>query len=549
MGIPQTGGTSMRILLQGFACLSVLLPISDMRAWQAPVLISPKISVDLIAETNASTTNETNSTSLKKPVRSSKQETIDQAGRDLRHVEENVRSGAARLLGKYPSPASAAYLTFALDDRIARVRRAAIVSLSELYLNGFYIYEKPLVEKILSKLGDPDVEVRREVSALVPRLSTGLFRSSFEVVEINGRRVARAKPTILRPDLQEIARKAFFDPDAIVRQNILKYHYVLRLPLSAQVLDRLLSDSDLGVLLTALDRVPSSTPSETVVRRVEKLSHHPDVGVRKKVVSVARDSNRRHPGYRAILRKMTMDEEPAVLSMAAVELARLGEKVDPKVIQAVGDYLLGVAGASTQVMTILYAVSAFGEEASKIYSELTEHTSSKIRTIAWQRLLTFDNGWGRPSVWLPALVDRDKTVRRAIVANLNARSRNFDLKTMEQLVASDFVDVRTFAANSLYTARQDAAEEVAFDLLIDEDTGVRAQTIRALASRRTPGWLKIMSNSLLDEEYVIKRAALDGLLGDPAQGVKVLRKFVSEHPADPITPLALAELKSRGITQ
>ena len=255
MGIPQTGGTSMRILLQGFACLSVLLPISDMRAWQAPVLISPKISVDLIAETNASTTNETNATSLKKPVRSSTQETINQAGRDLRHVEESVRSGAARLLGKYPSPASAAYLTFALDDRIARVRRAAIVSLAELYLNGFYIYEKPLVEKILSKLGDPDVEVRREVSALIPRLSIGLFRSSFEIVEINGRRVARAAPATLRADLMEIARKAFFDPDAIVRQNILKYHYALRLPLSAQVLDRLLSDTDLGVLLTALGRV------------------------------------------------------------------------------------------------------------------------------------------------------------------------------------------------------------------------------------------------------------------------------------------------------
>ena len=180
---------------------------------------------------------------------------------------------------------------------------------------------------------------------------------------------------------------------------------------------------------------------------------------------------------------------------------------------------------------------------------MTEHTSSKIRQIAWQRLLTFDNGGGRPDVWLPALEDRDKTVRRAVVANLNARSRNFDLKIMEQLVASDFVDVITFAASSLYTARQDAAEEVAFDLLIDEDTGVRAQTIRALASRRTPGWLKIMSNSLLDEEYVIKRAALDGLLGDPVQGVKTLRKFVSEHPTDSITPLALAELKSRGITQ
>ena len=548
MGIPQTGGTTMSELLKGFV-FAALLPLGQAMAWQAPVRVSPNLSVVLLSDENVSVVAEANASVTPKPVRSSTQETINQAGLDLRHVEENVRSGAARLLGKYPSPASAAYLTFALDDRIARVRRAAIVSLAELYLNGFYIYEKPLVEKILSKLGDPDVEVRREVSALIPRLSIGLFRSSFEIVEINGRRVARAAPATLRADLMEIARKAFFDPDAIVRQNILKYHYALRLPLSAQVLDRLLSDSDLGVLLTALNRVPSSTPSETVVRRVEKLSRHPDVGVRKKVVSVARDSNRRHPGYRAILRKMTMDEEPAVLSMAAVELARLGEKVDPKVIQAVGDYLLGVAGASTQVMTILYAVSAFGDEAIEIYSELTEHTSSKIRTIAWQRLLTFDNGWGRPDVWLPALADRDKTVRRAVVANLSARSRNFDLKTMEQLVASDFVDVRTFAASSLYTARQDAAEEVAFDLLIDEDNGVRAQTIRALASRRTPGWLKIMSNSLLDEEYVIKRAALDGLLGDPVQGVKTIRKFVSEHPTDPITPLALAELKSRGITQ
>lgn len=548
MGIPQTGGTTMSELLKGFV-FAALLPLGQAMAWQAPVRVSPNVSVVPLSDENASVVAEANVTVPTKPVRSSTQETINQAGLDLRHVEESVRSGAARLLGKYPSPASAAYLTFALDDRIARVRRAAIVSLAELYLNGFYIYEKPLVEKILSKLGDPDVEVRREVSALIPRLSIGLFRSSFEIVVINGRRVARAAPATLRADLMEIARKAFFDPDAIVRQNILKYHYALRLPLSAQVLDRLLSDSDLGVLLTALSRVPSSTPSETVVRRVEKLSRHPNVGVRKKVVSVARDSNRRHPGYRAILRKMTMDEEPAVLSMAAVELARLGEKVDPKVIQAVGDYLLGVAGASTQVMTILYAVSAFGDEAIKIYRELTEHTSSKIRTIAWQRLLTFDNGWGRPDVWLPALEDRDKTVRRAVVANLSARSRNFDLKIMEQLVASDFVDVRTFAASSLYTARQDAVEEVAFDLLIDEDTGVRAQTIRALASRRTPGWLKIMSNSLLDEEYVIKRAALDGLLGDPVQGVKTLRKFVSEHPTDSITPLALAELKNRGITQ
>ncbi len=537
----------MSSLQKTIAFLAAFAAVSVSWGFQIPPSLPPGIIVPSPRESNVTVLPDANATLPIKPLRSSKLQTIEQAGRDLHHVEEGVRLGAAKLLGKYPSPATAAYLAMALDDRAARVRRAAMVSISELYLSGFYLSEKPLVEKILSKLGDPDVEVRREVSALVPRLAIGLFRSSYEVVVVNGRRVARATPSTLRPDLRQIATKCFFDKDAIVRQNILKYHSILRISLPSQILDRLLDDADLGVLLTALDRVSVSTPTPALLRRIEKLSLHPDVGVRKKVVSVARDSNRRHPAYRAILRKMTSDEEPAVLSMAAVELARIGEKVDPKVIRAVGDYLLGVAGASTQVMTILYAVSAFGESGTQIYRDLTEHTSSRIRTVAWQRLLTFNNGWGKPEAWLPAMEDRDKTVRSAVIANLTARSRNFDLKTMQALVASDFVDIRSFAAQALITARPDAVEEIGFDLLIDENVNVRAATIRAYAARRSPGWLKIMSRSLLDEEYVIKRAALDGLMGDPRQGLQILRKFVVENPTNPITPLAIAELRRRGI--
>ena len=539
----------MNSLQKTIGFLMVSWAASVVWGFQVPPPLPPGIIVPSARESNASLRPDANATHPAKPLRSSKLQTIEQAGRDLHHVDEGVRLGAAKLLGKYPSSATAAYLAMALDDRIARVRRAAMVSISELYLNGFYLYEKPIVEKILSKLGDTDVEVRREVSALIPRLAIGLFRSSFEIVVINGRKIARSKPSTLRPDLREIATRCFFDKDAIVRQNVAKYHSILRIPLTAQILDRLLSDDDLGVLLTALDRVSITTPSLTVINRIEKLSKHPDVGVRKKVVAVARDSNRRHPGYRAILRKMTADEDPAVLSMAAVELARIGEKVDPKVIRAVGDYLLGVAGASTQVMTILYAVSAFGEQALGLYQDLTEHTSSRIRTVAWQRLLTFNNGWNRPAAWLPALEDRDKTVRGAVIANLNARARNLDVKTMQALVASDFIDVRSFAAQALITARPDAVEEVGFDLLIDENVNVRAATIRAYAGRRAPGWLKIMSRSLLDEEYVIKRAALDGLMGDPRQGMQVLREFVVENPTNPITPLAIVELRRRGISQ
>lgn len=487
---------------------------------------------------------ETNSTS---PARSTAAETVARAGKDLRHVDEGVRAAAAKLLGKYPSPATAVHLVSALDDRSVRVRRAAAVSLSELYLNGFYVYEKPLVEKMLSKLGDPDVEVRREISALMPRFSSMLFRSTFEIVTINGRQVARATAATLRPDLAAIAQKAFFDEDAIVRQNVLKYYFVLRLQLTPSILERLLSDSDLGVLLTALDRVSSVIPSDLVVKRIDKLSRHPDVGVRKKIVAVARDSNSRHPGYRPILRKMTGDEEPSVMAMAAVELARLNEKIAPETIRAVGDYLLRVPGASTQVMTILYGISAFGSAALPVYEDLTGHPASRIRTVAWQRFLTLGSGWSKPAQWLPAVEDQDKSVRGAVLANLNARSRTYDLATMKPLVASKFTDVRSFAAQSLPYVQEEAFEEVGFDLLIDEDLAVRANTIRAYAARRPAGWLKVLDRSLRDDEFQIRRAAMDGLFTDPQNGVPILRAFLQKNSSADVAPLIRAEFSRRGL--
>ena len=69
------------------------------------------------------------------------------------------------------------------------VRRAALVSLVEHFNNGSPVYEQALAEKIFSKLADPDVEVRREVSALIPRLVPGLMRSGMERIQVNGRTV------------------------------------------------------------------------------------------------------------------------------------------------------------------------------------------------------------------------------------------------------------------------------------------------------------------------------------------------------------------------
>ena len=97
--------------------------------------------------------------------------------------------------------------------------------------------------------------------------------------------------TGLRDDLSDLTRKAFLDPDAIVRQNVLKNHLYLGVSLPVGTLEKLLKDSDLGVLLTALERIYSNAGRVSVADRIEELSQHDDRGIRLKVVAVARDAN------------------------------------------------------------------------------------------------------------------------------------------------------------------------------------------------------------------------------------------------------------------
>jgi len=471
------------------------------------------------------------------PSRSTQSQTIMRAGKDLRHADEGRRVGAAKLLGKYPGIQSNLLLIIALDDKSPLVRRASMVSLAEQASNGYLLYDKSLIEKIYSKLGDSDVEVRRGVATMIPQLVRGL----------RGGVVYRPVQAGMRPDLVLLTQKAFLDPDAIVRQNVLKYHLYLGVPLPVSVLEKLLADQDLGVLLTALGRIYSNASQVSIVNKIEDLSKHSDRGIRLKVVSVARDANRFHVRYRSILRAMTKDKDPEVTSMAAVELARFGEKIPAEVIERIKNYLLGVEGMSSQVTTILYSISAMGKDAIQVYQALTEHSSSQIRKVAWQRYFNLSSAVNKPQLWMPALEDRDKGVRDVVLMSLRGRSLDMAQTDMQKIVESRFPDVRIFAGQLLLTSKKELVEEFGFDLLIDEDTVVRSTTIRAMASRKVPGWVNVMKRSLLDDDYVIQRAAMDGLLSDRAEGVQALKKFVSENPQNRISSMAVSQLRARGI--
>jgi HEAT repeat protein len=115
------------------------------------------------------------------------------------------------------------------------------------------------------------------------------------------------------------------------------------------------------------------------------------------------------------------------------------------------------------------------------------------------------------------------------------------------LVDSQFSDVRIFAAQCLLNAKMDAVGALGFNLLIDEDTIVRSSTIRALSTRKVPGWVKVMTRSLLDDDYVIQRAAMDGLLDDRKVGIPALLEYVNKNPNSRISNLAAIELRKLGV--
>ena len=102
---------------------------------------------------------------------------------------------------------------------------------------------------------------------------------------------------------------------------------------------------------------------------------------------------------------------------------------------------------------------------------------------------------------------------------------------------------RIFAGQSLLTVNDSVMGEFSFDLLIDESSIVRSTTIRAMGARKVNGWVKVMTRSLLDDDYVIQQAAMEALIGDRARGVPALLEFISKNPQNRISSLAKTELR------
>ncbi|MBT4225654.1 MAG: HEAT repeat domain-containing protein [Opitutae bacterium] len=473
---------------------------------------------------------------------SSLNETLLQAAKDLKSPDENLRVSSAKLLGKYQVSQAGKLLLSVLGDKSIKVRRAAVRSLFE----NMAFRDRAGAEKLLSMLGDEDVEVRREISKAIPILRSRLSISTTVTRIINGRPVMTSVPYRLSSVMAETVTKALGDEDGIVRQNVLKYYTYLNLPFSAAMLEKCLADPDRGVVDTAMSRIRIVPRTPGIIERLTTIAGSEDPGLRRKLVSSLRGI--REPEIQSIQTKLATDIDPYVRIMAAVSLVGLGQPVPAGTIQGVKDFLMRVDSANTQIMSLFYSISDFGEpHAREIYTLLTGHTNSSLRRSAWQRVLNYDNGWNTPSIWTPVLEDTDKRVRENVIGTVQGNLVPVPMDYLEKLIESEFPDVRALAGMLLARHKAEIVSEWMFDLLIDEEAQVRRAILQTAYNIRVDGWQKLLQKSLGDGDPSIQRTAAYGLLGNLGNSEPILRRFVSENPGNPIAIEISRELARRTI--
>ncbi|MEL0099790.1 MAG: HEAT repeat domain-containing protein [Opitutae bacterium] len=274
---------------------------------------------------------------------------------------------------------------------------------------------------------------------------------------------------------------------------------------------------------------------------------HPDLGVRAKLAKTVLSLGRSFPEYRKILRQLTHDQVDDIATLAAVDLARLGERVSAEMVDRIIQYLTQARGLYGKAETLFYSLSALGQDSARIYQSLLGHASASMRAKAWERHLSISEGWKSPDKWIPALSDRDLQVRSSILSMVRGRVEKIGANELKLLVAHQYPEVRALAAELLVVAENEAVHDSHFELLIDDDSLVRSTSLRALAHLRFKGWVNLHARSLKDDDYAIQRAAMDGLLGDSKEGVPALIKYIQKYPVERISSLARTELKKMGL--
>ena len=424
-----------------------------------------------------------------KDPKESQDTTIAKCLADIRSDNPEIRKRAVLILGKYRDPKAQAAVGRALKDPVAKVRRAAVVSLTEQR-----VIPPGSAHSLLQLLGDSDVHIRRLVSSALPRLMSRLGR----LPHIQNRQ--------LPPSLITVVRNAFQDADATVRENMLSYYVLFRDQLTAEILRPLMADDDRDVRMLALRAGARVLPAPSFLRAAGNLTDDPDQLIRLHLARSLRSLE--SAAAVPLLQQLSTDENRAVAAEATLGLLRKSEVDD---LERVSALLASSELDVTLGRQLIQSLPLAGPAAEPVLKSLFQHKRPDYRAAALQAYARSFGEEAETEDMLRLLQDSSGTVRRAAGRVLLLHT-DLEPATIDQLRESRYPDVRTLVVGAARKLPPKQSERILAELLFDESEQVRRAAIADFASRQLPDWETVLIQSLRDDSQQIRQTALRGLL-------------------------------------
>ncbi|MGE9292754.1 MAG: HEAT repeat domain-containing protein [Puniceicoccales bacterium] len=459
--------------------------------------------------------------------------TIERALEDLRSDNSEYRAGAVMLLGKYDSAQAREAVIKALEDPSTRVRRAAMVSVMEWNRAA----PATAIVPVLRLVGDEDVELRRSAStAIQPMIA---IRAATEALRPGVR-------VVIPDDVRQILIDAYLDEDVIVRRNMLTNHFYLNLPVPGETFIALMGDEDPQVRLEAVGLAARFAEPDAFTREAQRWIEN---GNRTERLRLPRElPPRPSTAQLELLRMLSEDEDDEIAAEAM--LARFRALGTDATFEKLYARLNEDRLKQEQAQRFLQILRMHSGEVPGHIEALTGLDDPLLRREAVD--LFFDMGYAQqqPEQVLIFIADPSEQVRAVVLKYYERRHGDMPPQLREAMLTSRHPEVRQSLATMSATMPDDIATELLLDLLLDDQTAIRQQSLREIARRQLPGWQDILLASLNDDDLMIQRSAAELIMRTQMPGgTEALRQLLQSEPDTPLAPLIRLYLEDPTIFQ
>jgi hypothetical protein len=375
-------------------------------------------------------------------------------------------------------------------------------------------------------IDDPDVEIRRQVSAALPFIAGSLQMAQPQLV-----RSPATDPVMTSANTPKLVA-ALADPDPGVRRNML--NWVVGRP-GDRAFDAAIAaavaDSDPQVAILAL-RVAGTRPSGAdfcAAVAAVGAELRGDILWQRQLARVLH----RHPcdWARAWLLDMLAAADPTLRADAAIALLLS----DPPAWRdtAALDILLRAdlsAEAARLAPGILHS-ARLGTAAGELAAALTAARSETLRGAAWHLWLERGQPQAGDPLLLRLLDEPAPALRERMLQLLANRPELLDEAWLAALTEHADPAVRAGAFTLLRAIAPELRQPVLLRLLIDDQTSIRQRALQAVVALRGPGWARLLAIACGDPDPELRALALDLARHTPVPELQAeLRARGSELP-------------------